>query len=268
MKIFDSETLAIIRLFEEMNGQNPFTSKPCIEIQQLDNPENEDNINNEGEIIEKNYDEGPWEDEEFILCMHEIPIKYRADVILFLWYLKADSEEFTKHIKRIEEDENKQRSSIKNKQSSNRKSGNEKLSGDNESKSNNKSESEEEEVGMLDTEPILLGKDSKKNTYIFFEQHKDWRVYMQNEDFSEFSLVCNSPEELKMLISKLTIEDESTIKLEKERKESKTIFYYFCINTANLVMFNCMINYYPNILCHSLLIIALLIFFERWNDNG
>ena len=234
MKIFDSETLAIVKLFEEMDGRNPFTSKSTIEVLPLDNPENCDNSNHEGDIIEKNYEEEPWDDEEFILWMHEIPIKFRADVILFLCSLKADTEEFSKHIKKIEEDEAKQRVTTRSKSlKDNKKAANDNVSEDISNNSKNKVDSEDDESTLLDTEPIYLGIDLKKNWYFYFDKHWDWRVYTIS-NASEFALVWNSPEELKMLITSLTTEDENAANEANEAKLKEESMFIFKIQNLKM----------------------------------
>ena len=85
MAAIDAETLSIVKLFEEMNGQNPMRSKPDTEIQALNEPSEiqEDDENLASKAGETGEAEGD-EEEAYNLAMHEIPVKCRADVILFL----------------------------------------------------------------------------------------------------------------------------------------------------------------------------------------
>lgn len=231
MKAFECETLTIVKLFEEMEGRNPFTSKSPVDIQPAENPVNCDNQSSCVDNTDKNFDEGPWDDEEFILWMHEIPIKHRADVILFLWSLKADTDEFSRHIKKIEEEEAKQRTARNKIQKDQKKLNTDKLSENESDNSKAKAEEDDDEGSLLDTEPIFLGKDSKQNEYYYFDKHWDWRVYMISHDTSEFTLVCNSPEELKMLVTSLVTEDEIAEKDARLKEESKlpVIIYFWLI---------------------------------------
>lgn len=127
--------------------------------------------------------------------MHEIPIKQRADILLFLCHLKADTPEYNKFIKKVQKDEVYQ-----------------------------VSESAKEDIiyndsrGWCDTEPILLGEDLTGVKYMYFDTHRDCRVYSQATDLSDLVLETNSPEELKFLITKLT---EQSIKIQEEQKNKE-----------------------------------------------
>lgn len=106
----DSETLATVRLFEEMGGQNPFTTKvdneiialnefsksQAVEVKHEVTSENEQ-IPEQKEIIDEEMEEAEEEIKEF----DEIPVKNRADIILYLCLLKADSPEYSKFLKKV-----------------------------------------------------------------------------------------------------------------------------------------------------------------------
>jgi len=47
----------------------------------------------------------------YSLAIHEIPVKFRADIIYFLCQLKADTAEFSKFVKKVQKEEAKQKTS-------------------------------------------------------------------------------------------------------------------------------------------------------------
>ena len=180
MGAFEAETIAIVNLFEDMNGENPMVVKinneiipPIKQEEIIHEGENWDVImqkvsegievweeiqeKSEEEISQKAPEEAPEEvleeiqEKEYNLALHEISIKNRADILLFLWYLKADSVEFSKFIKKIRKEEVK-----RNKE--------EKIKSEKHSEKEQKSENieivdEQSETNWWDTEPTNIGKD-------------------------------------------------------------------------------------------------------------
>jgi hypothetical protein len=239
MAAMEAETLSTVKLFEEMEGQNPFTTKidneiialneisksQAIEVQHEITSENEQIQEEPKEIAEEDVEEVEEEIKEF----DEIPIKNRADILLYLCLLKADSPEYSKFLKKASKE--KQTGvvglgGVTDKQSQKP------------SEAENKSESETED-DWCDTQPVLLGQeysiteDSKtpsQTQYFYFDTHEDCRVYSQDSPTSEFKLVTNSTEELKMLISKLQEENSNIPKKQNKRRKkgSVSLIIFMC----------------------------------------
>lgn len=153
MFAIESDTISIVNLFEDMEGKNPFSVKIMVEnkqptelderIEEGDN--NGDAIMKEGpegnvkldeeieEVIEEN------KEDEYNLVFHEIPIKNRADIILYLCYLKADSVEFSKFVKKVRKEELKRNQEKK-------------IKSEKQSEHENKSENIEQKEELLETD--------------------------------------------------------------------------------------------------------------------
>jgi hypothetical protein len=88
MNEMDAETLLIVKLFEEMNSANPFLGRDE-GIQGNREAEGED----DGRLVEEGGVDGEDGEKESVqesekdssyLMIHEIPLRCRADILLFL----------------------------------------------------------------------------------------------------------------------------------------------------------------------------------------
>jgi len=193
MKIFDSEMLAIVRLFEDLDCRNPFNAaleqnlaEDLNEIEGEDGQEDKIDVNNDFVINTMMAED----DVEGYLSMHEITSKHRADIILFLCQQKINTEEFIKFLKRMQDE----------------------------------TFDKEKTQQWCDTDLELLGEgitlaqteDGKietitRNYWIISENEyvNDCRIYSSGDNSKvnineiDFKLVTNSPDNLTELIAKL-----------------------------------------------------------------
>lgn len=66
-------------------------------------------ISNEADaedIIEKESAQESAQDSSYLM-IHDIPIRFRADILLFLCQLKSQSQEFSKFVKKVQKEESK-----------------------------------------------------------------------------------------------------------------------------------------------------------------
>ncbi|CAI2365661.1 unnamed protein product [Moneuplotes crassus] len=220
MSAFTAETLSTVTLFEDMDGVNPFRDKEVVSQKDQQSEKEEAAGEGEGEDAKEEYKEepadsqAPEENSVENRLFHEIPIKNRADIILYLCHQKAGSHEYSKFVKKIRKEEIRLSKMKRHKI--------DKLSN---SESRNSEYMENESTGgWCDTEPILIGEASTSIKYFFFQDHRDCRVYSQQSEFDNLELETNSPEELKELIQKLKdqdVEDEEKQKKKEEEEEKK-----------------------------------------------